>query len=74
VVIEGRSITIPLSGNGVAMFSFKELFNSPYGASDFIAICKNFHSVIITEVKQINLMDRNISRRFILLVHLELQV
>ena len=66
--MSGRIIEIPHCSDGVAMFDFKELVEESYGSMDFIAICRNFHSIIIRNVPTINIDHKNITRRFILLV------
>ena len=67
-VMSGREIDIPKASNGVAMFDFKELCDRTYGSMDYIAICRNFHSILLKNVPIINLNSKNIARRFILLV------
>eukprot|EP01017_Pseudomicrothorax_dubius_P041471 TRINITY_DN6638_c0_g4_i2.p1 TRINITY_DN6638_c0_g4~~TRINITY_DN6638_c0_g4_i2.p1 ORF type:complete len:314 (+),score=76.33 TRINITY_DN6638_c0_g4_i2:544-1485(+) len=67
-VVPGRNLTVPLSGNGTAMFDYKDLLEAPLGSSDFIAICRNFHSVIIKNLPLLSVSDRNLVRRFILMI------
>ena len=68
-VLSGREIDIPKASNGVAMFDFKEICDRTYGSMDFIAICRNFHSILLKNVPTINLSSKNLARRFILLVY-----
>lgn len=65
---EGRSIEIANARGGVAMFTFNDICNRTYGSSDFIAIARAFHSICIASIPQITLQDRNVARRFILLI------
>ncbi len=65
---EGRSIEISSTRGGAAMFSFNDICNRAYGSSDFIAIARGFHSICVASIPQITLEDRNVARRFILLV------
>lgn len=67
-VMSGREIQVPRAANGVAMFDFMEICDKAYGSMDFIAICRNFHTLILKNVPQITLGNRNLARRFILLV------
>jgi len=67
-VMSGREITVPKAANGVASFDFMELCDKTYGSMDFIAICRNFHTLILKNVPQISLNNKNLARRFILLV------
>jgi len=66
--MSGREITVPKAANGVASFDFMELCDKTYGSMDFIAICRNFHTLILKNVPQISLNNKNLARRFILLV------
>lgn len=66
--MEGRYIEVKNQSEGVAMFEFDELCEAVMGASDYIAICRNFHSIILKNVKTITMANRNVARRFILLV------
>ena len=66
--MSGREIQVPRAANGVAMFDFMEICDKAYGSMDFIAICRNFHTLILKNVPQITLGNRNLARRFILLV------
>ena len=67
-VMSGRKITIPQAANGVAMFDFSEICEKEYGAMDFIALCRNLHTIMIKNVPMLDIHSRNLSRRFILLV------
>ena len=66
--MSGRTIEIAYCSDGVAMFDFKHLVEETYGSIDFIAICRNFHSIIIRNLPIIDIDQRNTTRRFILLV------
>ncbi len=50
------------------MFDFNDLSEDFLGAADFIAICRNFHSIILKNVPRITMDDRNSARRFITFV------
>jgi predicted ATPase len=67
-VMSGREIKIPKAAHGVAVFDFTEIGDKAYGSMDFIAICRNFHSVILKNVPRISLSSKNNARRFILFV------
>lgn len=71
-VIEGRNYEVANARNGVAMFDFANLAEDYLGAADFIAICRNFHTVFLKNVPIITMDDRNSARRFILFVILKM--
>lgn len=67
-VIEGRNFLVKRQWNGVAIFEYDELCEQVVGASDFIALCRNFHTICLQGVKQMSMQNRNAARRFILLI------
>lgn len=54
----------------IARINFKEVFDGHYGASDFIAMTKNFQAIFLEDIEQIQMKDSNLSRRFILFVNI----
>eukprot|EP00559_Dactyliosolen_fragilissimus_P001367 CAMPEP_0184866384 /NCGR_PEP_ID=MMETSP0580-20130426/22143_1 /TAXON_ID=1118495 /ORGANISM="Dactyliosolen fragilissimus" /LENGTH=265 /DNA_ID=CAMNT_0027366057 /DNA_START=729 /DNA_END=1523 /DNA_ORIENTATION=+ len=67
---QGREIIVPQASleYGVARFSFDDLCRKPKGASDYLAIGENFHTVFIEDVPVLKMVDVNPVRRLILLV------
>lgn len=70
-VSSGREIEIRKSHGNVAFFEFDDLCDKPMGSSDFIALARNFHYVIIRKIPLLTFENRNLVKRFILLVKLE---
>lgn len=64
----GRSLHVPKSLKGVAVFSFKRLCGQPRGASDYLAIARHFHSVIIVGIPVLSKENRNEAARFVTLI------
>lgn len=64
----GRPLNVPLSTSRVAKFTFKELCENSLSAADYIEITKNFETVFITDVPQLNLSVKDQARRFILFI------
>ena len=52
----------------IAIFSFVELCKIPLGILDYLAICNNFNTIIITEILQMKTEDHNEVLRFITLI------
>ena len=52
----------------MALFDFDEIENASMGSSDFIPICRNFKTIIIENIPVISTNNKNVARRFILLV------
>ena len=64
----GRSLHVPKSLKGVSVFSFKRLCGEPRGASDYLTIARNFHTVIIVGIPRLGPENRNEAARFVTLV------
>ena len=46
----GRTLHVPKSLKGVAVFSFRRLCGEPRGAADYLAIARHFHTVILVGI------------------------
>jgi len=64
----GRQIDVPQSVNGVARFSFHDLCEKPLGSSDYLAIAREFHTVLIDAIPVMDYPNRNEARRFTWLI------
>lgn len=64
----GRLLHVPKSLKGVAVFSFKRLCAEARGASDYLAIARRYHSVIIVGIPRLGPENRNEAARFVTLV------
>ncbi|MGJ3263078.1 MAG: cell division protein ZapE, partial [Salinarimonas sp.] len=68
VAVKGRAVEVPQAAAGVARFAFADLCERPLGASDYLAIARDFHTVMIDAVPVMNETTRNEAKRFITLV------
>jgi cell division protein ZapE len=64
----GRTIHVPKSLKGVAVFSFKRLCGEPRGAADYLAIARRYHTVIIVGIPVLGPEMRNEAARFVTLI------
>ncbi len=64
----GRTLHVPKSLKGVAVFSFKRLCGEPRGAADFLAIARRYHTVIIVGIPVMSPDMRNEAARFVTLI------
>ena len=64
----GRSLHVPKSLKGVAVFSFKRLCGEPRGAADYLAIARRFHTVIMVGIPVLGPESRNEAARFVTLI------
>ena len=64
----GRTLHVPKSLKGVAVFSFKRLCGEPRGAADYLAIARRYHTVIIVGIPVMGAEMRNEASRFVTLI------
>ncbi|MBS0481068.1 MAG: AFG1 family ATPase [Proteobacteria bacterium] len=64
----GRTLHVPKSFKGVAVFSFKRLCGEPRGAADYLAIARTYHTVILVGIPQMGPQQRNEAARFVTLI------
>ena len=64
----GRTLHVPKSLKGVAVFSFKRLCGEPRGAPDYLAVARRFHSVILVGIPKLGPEKRNEAARFVTLI------
>jgi cell division protein ZapE len=64
----GRTLHVPKSLKGVAVFSFKRLCAEARGASDYLAIARTYHTVFIVGIPELSPEKRNEAARFVTLI------
>ena len=64
----GRTLHVPKSLKGVAVFSFKRLCGEARGAADYLAIAQRFHTVIVVGIPVMAREQRNEAARFVTLI------
>ncbi len=64
----GRILHVPKSLKGVAVFSFKRLCAEARGASDYLAVARAYHTVIIVGIPEMGPENRNEAARFVTLI------
>lgn len=65
---DGRILHVPKALKGVAVFSFKRLCREARGASDYLAIARRYHTVILVGVPKMSPEKRNEASRFVTLI------
>jgi cell division protein ZapE len=66
--VGGRSLHVPKSLKGVAVFSFKRLCGEARGAPDYLAVAQTYHTVILVGIPRMNPDRRNEAARFVTLI------
>ncbi len=64
----GRTLHVPKSLKGVAVFSFKRLCGENRGSADYLAIARAFHTVIVVGIPVLGPENRNEAIRFTKLI------
>jgi cell division protein ZapE len=64
----GRTLHVPKSLKGVAVFSFKRLCGEARGAADYLAIARRYHTVIVVGIPVMTRDMRNEAARFVTLI------
>jgi cell division protein ZapE len=68
IAAKGRVIRVPEAAKGVARFSFRQLCEQPLGASDYLRIAHEFHTIILEGIPVMDFPQRNEAKRFIALI------
>ncbi len=63
-----REIEVPAADGGVARFAFADLCQKPLGASDYLLLAREFHTIILDGVPVMDFGTRNEAKRFITLI------
>jgi cell division protein ZapE len=64
----GHPIPVPEAAANVARFSFADLCEKPLGATDFLAVARAFHTILLDDIPIIEANQRNQAKRFVNLI------
>src|SRR3546814_14710774 len=64
----GRTLHVPKALKGVAVFSFRKLCGEARGAADYLAVARQFHSVILVGIPRMGPENRNEAARFVTMI------
>ena len=68
LTVLGRALKIPVAAAGVARMSFAELCESPLGPADYLALARQFHTLILENIPILRPDQRDTARQFIILI------
>ena len=66
--VQGRELTVDRAARGTARFTFEELCARPLGAADFLAIAREFHTVMVDGIPAMGPGSRDRAARFVTLI------
>ncbi len=64
----GRTLFVPKSLKGVAVFSFARLCRQALGAADYLAVARRFHTIFLVGIPVLGPENRNEAARFVTLI------
>lgn len=65
---KGRKVVVPRAHGGVARFPFAALCEAPLAASDYLAIARRYHTVMVDDVPVMPVAEQNAARRLVNLI------
>jgi cell division protein ZapE len=68
LTVLGRPLAVPMSARGVARFDFSDLCIAPLAAPDYLAIARDFHTVLIDHIPVMGENMHNVARRFVVMI------
>jgi len=68
IEVKGRSLHVPRAAMGIARLSFAELCEAPLSTLDYLALARNFHTVMIDAIPVLTVAQKSVARRFVNLI------
>jgi cell division protein ZapE len=68
LTVSGRKLVIPAVADGVARIDFDQLCNTALGAGDYLAIARNFNTLVLDGIPRLSPENYDQARRFIVLI------
>jgi cell division protein ZapE len=68
LMVLGHPVDVPAQAMGVARLSYDNLCRRPLGASDFLALARSYHTILIEGVPVIPASAHDEAKRFITLI------
>jgi cell division protein ZapE len=68
LTVTGRRVVVPAAAKGVARFEFATLCGTALGAGDYLALARQFHTLILDDIPALSPANFDEARRFIVLI------
>ncbi len=65
LIVLGHELPVPQASFGAARFTFPDLFERPFGAPDYLALARHYHTIFVDGIPVLGREQRNEARRFI---------
>ena len=66
--VTGHAVAVPQAAGGVARFAFADLCSKPLGPSDYMAVARRYHTVIVEDIPAMERERRDEALRFVALI------
>ncbi|MCF4165598.1 AFG1 family ATPase [Zavarzinia compransoris] len=66
--VQGRKVVVPKAAYGVARAHFDDLCAKPLGPADYLAIAREFHTLVLDDIPSLTPEKRNEAKRFVTLI------
>ena len=64
LLVQNRFVVVPRAAKDVAWFTFEQLCKQPLGAADYLAICRQFHTIVLEGIPKLRREQRDAAKRF----------
>lgn len=68
LMVTGHPVHVPQAAGGVARFAFADLCSKPLGPSDYMAVARRYHTVIVEDIPVMDRERRDEALRFVALI------
>jgi cell division protein ZapE len=68
LLVQGHFVVVPRAARSVAWFSFDELCARPLGPADYLAIARQYHTVIVESIPRLGPEQPNEAKRFAIFI------
>ncbi len=68
VAVRDRRVPVPQVNNGTCVFQYTHIIEGAFGAEDFMAIAKKYHTIILKNVTPITADNTSFIKRFIVFI------
>jgi len=64
LLVQNRFVVVPRAAKEVAWFTFEELCGQPLGPTDYLALCRRYHTIVLEGIPRLGRERRDAAKRF----------